>query len=71
MLGFPLERPIFLREYTTGSYSCLAYFISKVPFTRKGGRGEVCVGVGGGVGSVSRAFLLFIYGLGVSCVVVR
>ena len=29
MLSFPLERPIFLREYCTGQYSCLAYFLSK------------------------------------------
>jgi ABC-type multidrug transport system permease subunit len=29
MLAFPIERPIFLREYTTGTYSCFAYFISK------------------------------------------
>jgi hypothetical protein len=29
MLSFPMERPIFLREYTTGTYSCFAYFISK------------------------------------------
>merc|ERR1711998_380607 len=29
MLSFPMERPIFLREYTTGTYSALAYFIAK------------------------------------------
>lgn len=29
MLSFPLERPIFLREYATGTYSATAYFISK------------------------------------------
>jgi len=29
MLNFPMERPIFLREYTTGTYSTFAYFISK------------------------------------------
>jgi hypothetical protein len=29
MLGFPMERPVFLREYTTGTYSTFAYFISK------------------------------------------
>lgn len=29
MLAFPLERPVFLREYSTGTYSCSAYFLSK------------------------------------------
>merc|ERR1711871_1312949 len=29
MLSFPLERPVFLREYATGTYSATAYFISK------------------------------------------
>jgi len=29
MMAFPMERPIFLREYTTGTYSCLAYFLAK------------------------------------------
>ena len=29
MLGFPFERPMFMREYSTGSYTALAYFISK------------------------------------------
>lgn len=30
ILAFPLERPIFLREYATNSYSGSAYFISKM-----------------------------------------
>jgi ABC-type multidrug transport system ATPase subunit len=30
MLSFPFERPIFMREYSTGSYSAGAYFISKM-----------------------------------------
>eukprot|EP01006_Ploeotia_vitrea_P057305 TRINITY_DN68164_c8_g6_i1.p1 TRINITY_DN68164_c8_g6~~TRINITY_DN68164_c8_g6_i1.p1 ORF type:complete len:630 (+),score=-19.30 TRINITY_DN68164_c8_g6_i1:51-1940(+) len=29
MLEFPFERPMFMREYVTGTYSALAYFISK------------------------------------------
>jgi len=29
LLAFPLERPVFLREYRTGTYSVLPYFISK------------------------------------------
>jgi ABC-type multidrug transport system ATPase subunit len=29
MLGFPFERPMFMREYATGSYSATAYFCSK------------------------------------------
>jgi ABC-type multidrug transport system ATPase subunit len=29
MLAFPFERPMFLREYSTGTYSVVAYFISK------------------------------------------
>lgn len=29
MLGFPIDRPIFMREYATGTYSVLAYFLSK------------------------------------------
>jgi ABC-type multidrug transport system ATPase subunit len=29
MLTFPFERPMFLREYSTGTYSVLPYFISK------------------------------------------
>lgn len=29
ILSFPLERPIFLREYSTGTYSPMAYFLSK------------------------------------------
>jgi len=30
MLMFPFERPMFLREYSTGTYSCVAYFLSKI-----------------------------------------
>jgi hypothetical protein len=30
LLSFPLERPIFLREYTTGHYSVTSYFFSKL-----------------------------------------
>lgn len=30
MLMFPFERPMFLREYSTGTYSCFAYFTGKV-----------------------------------------
>merc|ERR1719149_466065 len=30
LLSFPLERPIFLREYAVGSYSSVSYFISKL-----------------------------------------
>ena len=29
MLMFPFERPMFMREYSTGTYSATAYFISK------------------------------------------
>ena len=29
LLAFPLERPVFLREYSSGLYSSLAYFIAK------------------------------------------
>lgn len=29
MLEFPFERPMFMREYVTGTYSATAYFISK------------------------------------------
>jgi hypothetical protein len=29
MISFPFERPMFLREYSTGTYSVLPYFISK------------------------------------------
>ena len=29
MLGFPFERPMFMREYSTGSYAAFSYFISK------------------------------------------
>ena len=28
MLTFPIERPIFIREYATGSYSVIPYFVS-------------------------------------------
>lgn len=35
MLAFPLERPVFLREYATGTYSVLAYFMSKVKSLNK------------------------------------
>lgn len=30
ILTFPLERPVFMREYATGSYGAAAYFFSKV-----------------------------------------
>lgn len=30
MLSFPFERPIFMREYSTGTYTAVAYFISKM-----------------------------------------
>lgn len=30
MLAFPYERPMFLREYSTGTYGASAYFISKL-----------------------------------------
>lgn len=30
MLSFPYERPMFLREYSTGTYSSVAYFLSKL-----------------------------------------
>jgi len=29
MLGFPLERPMFLREYATGTYGAAPYFLAK------------------------------------------
>jgi len=29
LLSFPLERPVFLREYSSNMYSCVAYFVSK------------------------------------------
>jgi len=29
LLSFPLERPVFLREYSSNMYSCIAYFVSK------------------------------------------
>jgi ABC-type multidrug transport system ATPase subunit/ABC-type multidrug transport system permease subunit len=29
MLGFPLERPMFLREFATGTYGAAPYFLSK------------------------------------------
>ena len=30
LLSFPLERPVFLREYATGTYDSIPYFISKL-----------------------------------------
>lgn len=30
MLSFPFERPLFLREYSTGTYSATSYFLSKL-----------------------------------------
>jgi ABC-type multidrug transport system ATPase subunit len=30
MLSFPFERPIFMREYATGTYTASAYFLSKM-----------------------------------------
>ncbi|GHP11457.1 hypothetical protein PPROV_001018500 [Pycnococcus provasolii] len=30
LLAFPVERPIFLREYSAGTYSSIAYFFSKL-----------------------------------------
>lgn len=30
MLAFPLERPIFLREYSTGTYGSVPYVLSKI-----------------------------------------
>lgn len=30
MLNFPYERPMFLREYSTGTYTAMAYFFSKM-----------------------------------------
>eukprot|EP01038_Epipyxis_sp_PR26KG_P005371 gene5371-7449_t len=30
LLSFPFERPLFLREYSTGTYGAIAYFISKL-----------------------------------------
>lgn len=30
MLSFPFERPMILREYATGTYSVVAYFVSKL-----------------------------------------
>mmetsp|Transcript_4023 Transcript_4023/g.8458 ORF Transcript_4023/g.8458 Transcript_4023/m.8458 type:complete len:489 (-) Transcript_4023:76-1542(-) len=32
LLAFPSQRPIFLREYSTGTYAIMPYFISKVAF---------------------------------------
>jgi ABC-type multidrug transport system ATPase subunit len=29
MLAFPFERPLFMREYSTGTYGSVAYFLSK------------------------------------------
>ena len=30
MLAFPFERPMFMREYTTGTYGAIPYFLSKL-----------------------------------------
>lgn len=30
MLNFPMERPVFLREYSTATYGSVAYFITKI-----------------------------------------
>lgn len=30
MLAFPFERPMFMREYSTGTYSATAYFLAKL-----------------------------------------
>ena len=30
LLSFPLERPVFLREYSSNTYSAIWYFISKL-----------------------------------------
>lgn len=30
MLAFPFERPLFMREYSTGTYGPMAYFLSKI-----------------------------------------
>ena len=30
LLGFPAERPVFLREYSTNHYSVMSYFFSKM-----------------------------------------
>ena len=30
MLAFPFERPMFMREYSTGTYGTAAYFLSKL-----------------------------------------
>lgn len=30
LLSFPLERPVFMREYAVGTYSAIPYFISKM-----------------------------------------
>jgi len=32
LLAFPEQRPIFLREYSTGTYAIMPYFISKICF---------------------------------------
>ena len=29
ILGFPLQRPVFIREYATGTYNAVPYFLSK------------------------------------------
>jgi hypothetical protein len=30
LLGFPAERPVFLREYSTNHYSVVSYFASRL-----------------------------------------
>ena len=30
MLSFPFERPLFMREYATGTYGSIAYFLAKL-----------------------------------------
>lgn len=30
IIHFPLERPVFIREYSSGTYGVLAYFIPKL-----------------------------------------
>jgi ABC-type multidrug transport system ATPase subunit len=30
MLAFPFERPLFMREYSTGTYGAMSYFLSKL-----------------------------------------
>ena len=35
MLAFPFERPMFMREFSTGTYGAIAYFIAKVILLRR------------------------------------